>query len=316
MIICERYHSGLKQEWNELVAKAKSQLFFFDRSFMEYHKHRFEDASLLFREGSECLAILPASLHESTLVSHGGLTYGGLLLSDNAKSSAVLEIFSVLINYCKEHNITAVIYKAIPYIFFKKPSQEDLYALYRNSATLIKRELSSAIDLSVRPKLSKGRKWLINKAKKADVVVLESNKWVDFYVLLSQVLSKHNAKPVHNSSEMEYLNSLFPSNVVLKTAQIGEEILAATLLFKFQDVTHTQYIVTSEHGKLVGALDFLLESCIEEAQLSGQQYFSFGISTEDGGLILNTGLVAQKEGFGARGVILDTYQLNIADVET
>lgn len=315
MIICERYHSGLRQEWNEFVAKAKSQLFIFDRSFMEYHKHRFEDASLLFREDGKCLAVLPASLHGPTLVSHGGLTYGGLLLSDNVKSSDVLEIFNVLKDYCKERNITDVIYKAIPYIFFRKPSQEDLYALYRNSATLIKRELSSAIDLSVRPKLSKGRKWLINKARKAGVVVLESNKWMDFYVLLSQVLTKHNAKPVHNSSEVEYLNSLFPGNVVLKTAQIGEEILAATLLFKFLGVTHTQYIVTSEHGKLVGALDYLLDSCIEEAQLSGQQYFSFGISTEEGGMVLNTGLVEQKEGFGARGVVLDTYQLNISDVE-
>lgn len=315
MITCELYNNDLRQEWNELVAKAKSQLFFFNRSFMEYHKDRFQDSSLVFRQDGECLAVLPASLHGSTLVSHGGLTYGGLLVTDNVKASDVLAIFRALINYSKEHSITDVIYKAIPYIFFSKPSQEDLYALYLNSATLIKRELSSVIDLRCRPKLSKGRKWLINKAKKAEVVVSESKNWMEFHLLLSSVLAKHNAKPVHNSSEMAYLNSLFPSNVVLKTAQIGEEILAATLLFKFLGVTHTQYIVTSEHGKLVGALDYLLERCIEEAQLSDQQYFSFGISTEEGGKVLNTGLVAQKEGFGARGMALDTYKLNIEHVD-
>ena len=41
-------------------------------------------------------------------------------------------------------------------------------------------------------------------------------------------------------------------------------------------------------------------------------YFDFGISTEENGRVLNSGLIDQKEGFGARGVVHDHYELDIA----
>ena len=40
-------------------------------------------------------------------------------------------------------------------------------------------------------------------------------------------------------------------------------------------------------------------------------YFDFGISTEDGGRVLNEGLIYQKEGFGGRAVCYDTYEWDI-----
>jgi hypothetical protein len=41
------------------------------------------------------------------------------------------------------------------------------------------------------------------------------------------------------------------------------------------------------------------------------QYFDFGKSVEDGGWYLNEGLIGQKEGFGGRAVMYDTYKLTI-----
>ena len=38
-------------------------------------------------------------------------------------------------------------------------------------------------------------------------------------------------------------------------------------------------------------------------------YFDFGVSTENGGGYLNEGLIFQKEGFGARSVVYDTYEM-------
>ena len=37
-------------------------------------------------------------------------------------------------------------------------------------------------------------------------------------------------------------------------------------------------------------------------------YFDFGTSNEEGGKVLNTSLIYQKEGFGGRGVVYDTYE--------
>ena len=311
MIVCKSYEPSLKSLWDSFVDNSKTPLFFFKRDFVEYHRDRFEDASLMFYDDEKLVAILPASVSGAELVSHGGLTFGGFLLGSKARASSVIELLASLKAECRSRKLTSIIYKSIPYIFFQQPSQEDLYALFRSGAAIEKRDLSSVIDLQCRPKKSKGRKWLINRAKKEQLTVVESNDWQDFHDLLSTVLSKHNAKPVHSPVELEYLHTRFPEQISLRIARKDDVNLAATLLFRFEGVTHTQYMATSDEGKHLGALDYLIEECIEEAIQQSQRYFSFGVSTEQGGQILNEGLIAQKEGFGARSVIIDTYRLQV-----
>ena len=38
-------------------------------------------------------------------------------------------------------------------------------------------------------------------------------------------------------------------------------------------------------------------------------YFDFGISTENNGKFLNEGLISQKEGFGGRTTVYQTFEL-------
>ncbi|KZZ11271.1 hypothetical protein A3765_01815 [Oleiphilus sp. HI0130] len=309
MISCIQYASDKEQEWDQFVESSKSPLFFFMRRFVEYHRDRFEDQSLMFYDDNKLIAVLPASRHEDTIVSHGGLTYGGLLIGDKVRASSMLELFESLTNFCKKDGCVSLRYKAIPHVFQRSMYQDDLYALMKEGATLSRRDLSSVIDLKARPKISKGRKWLINKAKKESVTVSKSQDWQAFHALLSSVLSKHGASPVHSAAELEYLHSCFPENISLEMAEQNGTLMAATLLFKFNNITHTQYMATSDEGKAVGALDFLIENCIQDAMSQNQQYFSFGISTEENGTILNGGLIAQKESFGGRGLAIDTYTL-------
>jgi hypothetical protein len=40
-------------------------------------------------------------------------------------------------------------------------------------------------------------------------------------------------------------------------------------------------------------------------------YLDFGISTEQGGHVLNEGLIANKERFGGRAVMYDAYEITI-----
>lgn len=41
------------------------------------------------------------------------------------------------------------------------------------------------------------------------------------------------------------------------------------------------------------------------------RYLDFGISTEDSGKVLNEGLISQKESFGGRTVVYQTWELVI-----
>jgi hypothetical protein len=313
MVVCEFYSAARKSEWDNFVIDSKTPLFLFRRDFMEYHSDRFVDASLMFYEDEVLVALLPASRNDSVLVSHGGLTYGGLILSQKVKAETVLESVEAMKIFAESQGFNKILYKATPYIFSIHGAQEDLYSLFRVGAEIVRRDLSSIICLDRRLKLSKGRKWLIARAKKNSLVVTDSKDWSDFIGLLNGVLEKHGAVPVHTPQELELLSSLFPESIVLRVIKAEGRLLAATLLFKFGTVVHTQYLATSDEGKEVGALDYLIESCIQESLDSGFKYFSFGVSTEDGGKYINSGLLAQKESFGARGMAIDFYEIKLND---
>ncbi len=309
MVVCEFYSTEKKEIWNRFIAEAKTPLFMFKRDFMEYHADRFVDASIMFYEDDTLIAVMPASQKADTLSSHGGLTYGGLVLSQKVKARAVLDCFEALKGFCAQYGFEKLIYKAVPYIFARHGAQEDLYGLFRVDARLSRRDLSSVIYLKDRMKLSKGRKWLIARAKKNNLVAAPSTDLEGFLGLLSGVLEKHDAVPVHTAPELIHLSSLFPDQISLMAVVHEEKMLAGALLFKFENVVHTQYLATSEEGKDLGALDCLIEFCIQKSQSDGFEYFSFGISTEDQGQYLNTGLLAQKESFGARGMTIDSYEV-------
>lgn len=308
---CIVYRSEAQQEWDEWIESARTPLFFFKRNFMEYHAERFHDASLMFYEEDTLVAVFPASSSGDELISHGGLTFGGFLFSPKVRADTVLFVFDSLLEYARSVGYERILYKSIPHIFSNQGAQEDLYALSRQGAVLVRRDLSSVIHLDNRPKLSKGRKWLISRAAKFGLEAVLSDDWDAFHKLLSVALARHGAAPVHSADELCLLQSRFPQNIELKIIRHQERLVAGVLLFNFGQVTHTQYLATNDEGKEMGALDALIETCIRESEIQGAKYFSFGISTEDGGRVLNSGLINQKESFGARGMVLDFYEISI-----
>lgn len=313
MVVCVPYTSTLKGQWDLFIEQSRTPLFFFKRDFLEYHADRFFDHSLMFYEDNQLLAVLPATKNNNMLISHGGLTFGGLVLSQKIRAETIKNVLDCLIKMAQQLRLLKIMYKAIPYIFYTQGAQEDLYFMVNDySARLVRRDLSSVIYLDNRLKLSKGKKWLVARAKKMNLEVANSKDYHQFHKLLSQVLEKYDTRPVHSVDELERLSVLFPDNIFLKIVKYKDELVAAALLFIFNTTVHTQYLATNDLGKELGALDFLIETCINESQRENYKYFSFGISTEQQGKYLNLGLMAQKEGFGARGVALDFYEVGLS----
>jgi hypothetical protein len=308
-----KYTKEYKNIWNEFVRNAKNSHFFFLRDYMEYHSDRFEDYSLLiFNESKKLISVLPANIKDDVLYSHQGLTFGGFLIDDKMKTETMLEIFQSLKVFLKEQNIKKIVYKCIPYIYHTKPSEEDRYALFRNGAKLIRRDVTSTIDLTEQVRYSKGRKWTVNKAKKEAIETFESDEYETFWKLLTDVLeSNHEAKPIHTLKEIKKLALLFPKNIKLFLAKKDERIVSGALIYENQNIVHTQYLANSDEGRDLGALDLLIDYLIKDIY-KNKKYFDFGISNEDAGRYLNTGLIAQKEGFGARAVAHDFYELEIS----
>ena len=311
MITIKKYSSTEQPIWDDFIDNSKNGTFMLKRGYMDYHSDRFIDNSLMFYEDDELIALLPASKHGNELRSHGGLTYGGIISGSSMKQHRMLECFSALEKYLKAHAIKKLIYKAIPHIYHRQPAEEDLYALFVNNAKLFRRDVSTTINLLNPLKMPKGRKAQISRARREGVIIEETENFKDFIALENKVLSEyHNTKAVHTAEELELLKSRFPQQIHLLEAKKEGELLAATLLFEYDSLIHTQYMASNDIGREIGALDLLIITAIDHYKGS-KKYFDFGISTEDGGKYLNKGLISQKEGFGGRATVYDFYEMEL-----
>lgn len=311
MIRIEKYNSNYSNQWNDFIKKSKNGIFLFDRNFMEYHSDRFKDCSFLFFDDDKLIAILPANIKGNVLFSHQGLTYGGFITDSNMKQYKMNECFGLLLEYMASNNILKLIYKPLPYIYTKIPSEEAMYALFLNNANLLWIKPATVIDLSNPCKMPKGKKAQISRAKREGVIIENSCDFVQFINLENEVLKKyHNTKAVHNAQELELLKSFFNDEIQLFIAKHNGEVIAAALLFVYNDVVHTQYLAANEKAREIGALDFLIATLIDKYR-NEKRYFDFGTSTEANEKILNTGLIAQKEGFGGRSVAYYCWEVNI-----
>jgi hypothetical protein len=307
----EPYTSGHKQIWDEMIAYSRNGVFLFFRDYMEYHNDRFQDASLLFFDERNLLAVLPANRDGNQVVSHGGLTFGGVISRDDLGASAMLELFDVLREWLRGQGVSTLLYKPVPHIYHRMPAEEDLYALFRSGARLVRRDLSSTLDMACRSPMQHGRQTQLKRGKKT-FVVRESRDYGAFMDLVSSALTtKHKVKPTHTAQEMELLAGRFPQNIRLFGAYCRELLCAGVLIYENTNVAHVQYIAGTDEAKREGALERIFDELLER-QYATIRYFDWGISTEQAGQWLNPGLVQNKESYGARGVAYDLYEMDLA----
>jgi hypothetical protein len=265
----------------------------------------------MFYNNHKLVAIMPAHSKDGVLYSHNGLTFGGLVYNHKIRLLTILEIFRELISYLKDRGFKKIYYKAIPYIYHDYPSDEDLYALKMNNFELVRRDVSSAIYLKEKIPFSRSRKKNIQKSLNEGIEIKQSQLFRDFMLIAEKnTQNKYNTNPTHNGEEIELLARNFPDNIKLFVAESEGEILSGAIMYESANVAHAQYISSTGEGLQRRAPDLILDFLINN-YYKDKKYFDFGISTENDGNFLNTGLIDFKERFGARAVVHDFYELNI-----
>jgi RimJ/RimL family protein N-acetyltransferase len=313
--LVDRYTPERRRDWDRFLMSAKNATFLFNRGYMDYHSDRFADHSLMVSRGQELLALLPANRSkDGTLVSHEGLTYGGLVVSRDATLNDVLESFHACLRYLHEEGITRLLYKRIPSFYNTIPDDEVAYALFLLEARLYRRDCALVVNRADRLRFRKGRKSEISKARRFGVRVVQEPSFDAFWekVLVPRLESRYGVKPVHSIDEIKLLASRFPENIRQFSAYRGEEIVAGTTIYETPGVAHAQYIAVTDEGQKIGALDFLFGWLIDE-HYQGKNHFDLGICNEKGGRALNEGLLDWKEGFGGRSYAHDFYEVPTAN---
>lgn len=307
----KQYESSFYAAWNAFISKAKNATFLFHRDFMEYHKDRFEDNSLLIYSDDLCVAVLPANKIGAILFSHQGLSYGGLIYDEKLKLTDVITCFAAVLFFLNQSAIVQLHCKTVPAFYHKKPAEELLYALFLAEAKLVRRDSLAVINMIEGYTFSKLRNRGIQKAIINNLVVKEETDFKSFWneILIPNLAKRHSVQPVHSLAEIRFLKSKFPNNIRQFNVYADGKIVAGTTVFETQTTAHCQYISKFEKKQNSGSLDFLINFLLQNI-FAEKQYFDFGISNEDQGTKLNGGLALWKESFGATTVIHDVYVLD------
>jgi hypothetical protein len=297
--------------WDAFVDTSRNGTFLFRRDYMEYHRERFQDFSLIITSGSRLSALFPANRDGDTVISHAGLTFGGMVLDWRATVGSVVTMLSAIVNLLRAEGIRTLVYKTIPTIYHRAPAEEDRYALFRLGAQVVRRDVLTAISpmssWQPRPK----RSWSWKRAHLTGVHVGPSGDWPGFWRVLGERLrEKYGASPVHSLEEITALATKFPTAIRLLTATVNGEIAAGAALYESAQVVRVQYSATNADARAYGLLDLVLRTAIEDARRKGK-WFDFGACTQRDGIWLNDSLARYKESFGGRTVVQDSYRLDL-----
>jgi hypothetical protein len=309
----KRYQESDYDSWNTFVSQAKNATFLFHRDFMEYHKDRFEDYSLMVFDGEKLIAILPANRAGEIVYSHQGLTYGGLVYSSGLNAEKVELILDDILLFLKENSVNTFYYKPIPSFYFLEGNAEIDFFLIKKGAVIEKKEMNLAVNLISPFTISKSKLKHFRKIKKFDLEFVEEQNLDPFFSLILEprLLEKHNVKPVHSKEEISKLKHFFSDNIKQFSVYLDNCIIAGVTIFETEKIVKSQYGATSEKGEEVRALDFLFINLIKKYQQEGKHFFDMGIVGDNNEKGYNAGLLKQKEELGCTVYNQDFYKINI-----
>jgi hypothetical protein len=303
-----------KDMWNEFVRVGKNKTFLFYREFMDYHSDRFLDSSyMIYDEKSTLIALVPANISNhkpATIISHEGLTYGGIIVNKDVKLKTVIGIFYHFLKHLYQNSVEYFQLKQIPAFYNATVTDEIEYVMFLLDASLFRRDVAFVVDQFNKINCSGNIRRESEKAKKAGAVIKEEHDMTAFWenILVPNLAERFGVKPVHSLSEINLLKKKFPDNIRQFTIFLRDHIVAGVTLFIEGGVVHSQYISSSEEGRKTGALNYLFRCLIDEVFVD-HRYFDFGIVNEENGKKINEGMLFWKEAFGGRSMRHDFYNI-------
>lgn len=312
----KEYQNSDKEKWDAFVMKHSiNGTFLQTKNFLDYHKDRFQDASIILYKGDNTIvAVIPACTivegDRKIFSAHSGSTFGGIVIAENFYNIGHVEaIMDTLENYCKQQQYYEARLKCTSDIFSKQNNNLLYYFLFQRGYTSYD-ELSCYIDfasyqedIAANFTSSRRRDYKYAIKNKLTFRKLASREEIGcFYQLLCDNLKKFDAKPVHSLEEiLEFHEERLKELVEFYGVYNKEQMIAASMVFLFgRQVFHTQYLAADQDCLKLFPMNYLDAELIRTARAHGFRYFSFGTSTQAQGSILNKHLAEFKEGFGTQ----------------
>lgn len=312
-----QYKEEYEKVWDDFIDSSCNGTFLSARRFLNYHKTRFVDASILiYNEKKNLAAVCPACEAEidgkRTFFSHRGSTFGGLIVDEkHYEAKYVITMLEELCAYVKELGFEQMYMKQTTDIFALRESGLFHYAYVYKGFTAYP-ELSTYVDFSqykenVISNFAQGKRTNVHNCEKAGLTWRElttKDEIADFYDILCENLQKYDTKPVHSLEELYELKyeRLSEECGFYGIFSPENEMLAGSMMFYFDraGTAHTQYLAARQAYNKLSPMSYMYYAMIMEMMKKGYKKLSWGTATEDLGRFLNMGLVTSKEDYGSR----------------
>jgi hypothetical protein len=316
-----QYEKKYLDQWEDFVSSSNNGTIFHSRKFLSYHSaDKFIDNSLIFSEDKKISALLTAAEikrdGKKNLWSHMGASYGGFVYKESMSIKQAWDLTKSLIDYAKDNKFERIVVTNVPIVYQKRYNEYLDFAFIRSGFNYLKREVTSVITLDVDEdnvmKLIKPEaRTSIRKAEKLGVVIKKSNDFEEYYgILKSNLAMRHNVQPAHTLDELLKLKELYPQKIQIYGAYTKDKMIAGVVNFYCNEkVVLVFYISHDPEYQQYRAVNLLFYTIMKDAISRGLGFLDFGLFTVN--MEPNWGLGKFKESFGARGVLRDTFYLDL-----
>jgi len=308
--------------WDAFVAESRNGTFFHTRKFLSYHPNdRFNDASFWVLDGSTPVAVLNAATkdidHQRTLVSHPGASYGGLVFSKNVGVKDSGEILDAVTEHARQEKFQRMQFlRLTPPSLRQEFSDDQEYWMHQKGWCCMRFEMDGAIDVvgitekQTMTLLTSKCRNMVRQAERASITVRETDTFADFWPLLTKVLEKHGVQPTHTLEEIVRLHSIAPDAVRLFGAFKESTLVAGIVVITIHSTAlYTLYMAQDYAHQDAHPLHAILAELLHVSVKEGRRVLHLGVSTEDGGKVINEGLFFFKESFHCRPVRRESFEI-------
>ena len=84
------FDKKMTDDWEAVITSVRSGNFLYSRRYIDYHGDKFHDKSLLVRKNNKVIAAFPAAMVGNDVISHPGITFGGLISTSSLHGEEAL----------------------------------------------------------------------------------------------------------------------------------------------------------------------------------------------------------------------------------
>lgn len=302
MFFIKKFLKDNENEWETFVKQAANGTIYHTRQFLNHHKDKFIDESIMIYHNDILVCVLPCCQDGELYFSHKGSTYGGPIFSSKLfyKVEKMKEIIEQILAYYN-HNIQFRIANSIYHY------ESDSLLLY-----LLQQHLNLHLELSwfiqkednliekIQNKRNKERylKFIQNKNIQCISSHSTNDNYILFYSLLSfNLLKKFNTKPTHDTLEnFLFFKDSIPKHHSLYIVCDDSTIYGGVFVVKVTNKCwYTFYITHNDSIKNNPSIFYIMNNIQEDARRENVKYIDYGLTTENQGKCLNMGLSKFKQ---------------------